>query len=182
MSMGITQDCNEFAAGGIDTLWIAPLDAVASVTIAAGVVTAITMEVGPPAGFFYKFEPYQETAVFTEDLEREQCVSKFTQSLQAVFPIRTTAKREAIMELANCCCGLVIVHRENTGKTWIWGLTKEKEATLPIGFGAQLSSGTTGTSGTAISDSNNETLSLQAISTFKAYELSSAFDMSTVTA
>ncbi len=182
MSMGIAKDCNDFGAGGIDTFWAAPLDAVAGVTIAAGVVTAITMEVGPPAGLFYKFEPYQETAVFTEELERAQLSSKFTQTLAAIFPIRSTAKREAIMELANCGCGLVIVHRENTGKLWIWGLTKDKEETLPIGFGAELASGTTGTSGTAISDSNNETISIQAVSTYKAYELSSAFDMSTVTA
>jgi len=179
---GIPQDCNEFGAGGIDKIWVAPLDAVASVTLAAGVVTAITMEVGPPAGLFYELIPYQETTVFTESLERAQVSSKFTQTLQALFPIRTTAKREAIMELVNCNCGLVIVHRENTGKLWIWGLTKDKEATLGISFGAQISGGTTGTSGTAISDSNNETLSFEAVSTFKAYEVDSAFDMSTVTA
>lgn len=182
LTTGIPADCNEFGAGGIDKVWVAPLDAVDSVTITAGVVTAITMVVGPPDGLFYEFIPYQETTVFNEPLERAQVSSKFTQTLQALFPIRTTAKRTAIMELVNCNCGLVIVHRENTGKLWIWGLTKDQEATLGVGFGAQLSSGTTGTSGTAISDSNNETLSFEAVSTFKAYEVASAFDMSTVTA
>lgn len=172
---GISGNCTDSCAGGIGRVYIAPSDAVDTVTAggAAGEIDAITMVVGPPAGVFYEFEFYQETASFTETLERPTGNASVVSSLTGTLICRSQEKRNAIMELASCACGLVVIHEEASGKRWIWGLTKDYLSTLAFGYNAQLVNNE-GVSGAAITDNNQETITVESKSSAKALELDAA--------
>ena len=170
---GISGNCSETCAGGIGRVWIAPASAVDTVTQggADGEIDGITMST-TPAGVFYEFEFYQETTSFTETLERPSGNASVVSSLTGSIICRSQTKRNAIQELASCACGLVVIHEEASGKKFIWGLTKDYLATLPFSYNAQLVSGE-GVSGAAITDQNQETITIEAKSTYKANELDS---------
>lgn len=172
---GVANSCADSCAGGIGRVWIAPADAVDTVTTGGsdGEVDSITMVLGPPAGVFYEFDFYQETASFSETLERAQGNASIVSSLTGSLICRSQAKRNAIMELASCSCGLVVIHEEASGKRWIWGLTKDYLDTLPFGYPAQLVSGE-GVSGAAITDNNQETITVESKAAAKALELDSS--------
>jgi len=121
---------------------------------------------------FYEFEPYQETANFTETGERANCNTVITQTLVGIFPCHDQATREAIQELQDCCCGFVIIHEENNGTRWIWG-TPNSLTGLGISYPAQLTNFETVT-GTAINDQNQSTITMTARGTVQALPLDSA--------
>jgi len=169
---GITGNCLDSCSGGIGRVYIAPSDAVTAVTQSlTGEIDSITMSAAP-VGVFFQFDFYQETASFTETLERPTGNASVVSSLTGSIICRSQEKRNAIMELASCACGLVVIHEEASGKRFIWGLTKEYLSTLPFSYNAQLVSGE-GVSGAAITDQNQETITIEAKSSYKANELDS---------
>lgn len=170
----LLQSCNDICAGGTERFWLAPADAVISVTLdGSEVVTALTMApaVPGPEGFFYEFEGYQETTGFTETLTGEAPNTSYEQVLNAVFRCRSQEKRNVIEELRSCACGVVVIHLEASGKRFIWGLNSAQVGS--IGYGAKLT-GNEGTSGVVLGDTNQESITLTARTTAKARELDAA--------
>lgn len=173
LNTDLLQLCNEQGAGGTSRFWLAPKDALVSVTTDPNeIVTAISMApaVPGPEGFFYEFEGYQETTSFTETLTGEAPNTSYEQVLTTIFRIRSQEKRNAIEQLRTCSCGLVVIHQELSGKRWIWGLDETQGA--GVGYSAKLT-GNEGTSGAAIGDNNQESITLTAKTTEKARELDS---------
>ena len=144
---GRTRNCATAISGGSNFLYLTDKEDVATVTVGAGGdVTGITMGVGL---IFYKFQFAPNTAVFTESLTNENCTTQ----------VRNQSDRNSIMELADCCCGMVAIHGENSGLAWLWGFDETEECFLTANEG---------TSGTAKSDPNEEIITLTAIATQKA--------------
>lgn len=169
LSSGLLVNCASSCAGGVSRFWVAAVEDIASLTITSGEITAITMEA---LATFFEFVPYEETANFTENIERANCNSVVTQQIQGIFPCRSQAVREAINELKNCCCGLVVIHEENNGQRWLWGAPKDLTA-LGIHYAAQLTASES-VSGTAINDQNQTTLTIQSRGTEQAFPVDAA--------
>lgn len=169
----LVQLCTDACAGGIERFWVAPFDAVDAVTLDTdGKVDSITMSAAP-VGVFFEFEAYQETTGFTETGTRENANTSYEQVLVASFICRSQEKRNVIEELQACACGLVVIHVEASGKRFIWGLRSSQNSDLGVGYSAQLT-GNEGVTGQAITDTNQETITITAKTTFKSRELDSA--------
>lgn len=154
---GRTRNCAASISGGSNFLYLTDKEDVATVTVGAGGdVTGITMV---STLVFYKFQFAPDTAVFTEALTNENCATQVTQTYVMNWRGRNQDDRNSIMELADCCCGMVAIHGENTGLAWLWGFDETEECFLTANEG---------TSGTAKSDSNEEIITLTAIATTKA--------------
>jgi hypothetical protein len=169
LTTGLSVSCSNSCAGGVARFWVASKEDVATLTITGGEVTAITT-VGVTK--FYEFEPYQETGVFTETGERANCNTVINQTLMAVFPCHAQTTREAIQEMQDCCCGFIVIHEENNGSRWIWGVPKDL-TTLGIHYPAQLTNFET-TSGTAINDQNQTSITLTSRGTVQALPVDTA--------
>ncbi len=169
LTTGLSISCSQSCAGGVARFWIASKEDIASLSITAGEVTAITMT--GITDVFYEFEPYQETGVFTETGERANCNTVITQTMVSIFPCHAQTTRDAVQELQDCCCGFVVIHEENNGTRWIWGTPKDITG-LGIHYAAQLTNFET-TSGTAINDQNQTTITLTARGTVQALPLES---------
>jgi len=157
---GRTRSCSTAISGGCNFLYLVDYEDVDSVTIGAGGdATGIVMN--PVGAVFYKFQFAPNTAVFSESITNENCATQVTQTFTMNWNGRKQADVNLIKDLADCCCGMVAIHGENTGTSWIWGYSETEEAFL---------SGVEGTSGTAKSDANQEIITLTAISTKKAVE------------
>jgi hypothetical protein len=171
LTAGISLGCSTSCSGGVSRFWLTSIDAITSITETAGLITAITMDA---AEVFYEFVPYQETATFVENIDRINCNSAGTDTLTAVFPCRSQTTREALEELLDCCCGLVVIHEETNGQRWLWGSTKAiNTAQTKVGFPAQLTN-VNGVSGAAITDQNQTTITVEAKVTFQALPVDSA--------
>ena len=155
LSTGYSVDCSLSCAGGLYRFWVASIGDISAVTFTSGELTAITM-VGSTK--FYEIIPFQETGSFVETGERVNCNTVVTQTITGVFPCHNQDVRELIVELKNCCCGFVVIHEENNGSRWIWGLTKNFTNT-GVQFPAQLTAFET-TTGTAINDQNQASVTL----------------------
>jgi len=157
VTAGRTRNCATSISGGSNFLYLVDKEDVATVTVGVGGdVTGITMGA---LLVFYKFQFAPNTAVFAEAMTNENCATQVTQTYTMNWNGRNQTDRNSIMELADCCCGMVAIHGENTGLAWLWGFDETEEAFL---FSND------GTSGTAKSDSNTEVIVLQAIATQKA--------------
>ncbi len=160
VTTGRTRNCATSISGGVEFVYLVDKEDVDSITIGANQeVTGIVMN--PIAAVFFKFEFAPDTAQFTEALTNENCATAVVQTLVMNWRGRNQDDRNSIMELANCCCGMVVIHGENTGVSWIWGFDQTEEAFL---------SAADGDSGAAKSDPNQEVLTLVANATKKARE------------
>lgn len=157
LTSGRTKQCASAISGGNKFLYLADLQDIDVVTIGLnGEVTGITMLA---AAIFYKYEFATDTAQFTEELTNENCSTLVVQQFVMNWRGRNQSDRNQIMEFADCCCGMVAIHCENTGTSWAWGFDDTEEIQL-------LSS--SGTTGLLKSDSNEEVITLQATATKKA--------------
>lgn len=97
---------------------------VASITVGTdGQVTAIV----PAAGKVFKaFENEAETVEFIEDGTFANKSSLFEQSITADWMGWTSADRTSLLALyKESPCGLVIVHEEESGVAFIWGINPD---------------------------------------------------------
>lgn len=171
LTAGLLQSCSTACSGGVSRFYLASIDDITSITETTGAITAITMLA---TKVFYEFVPYQETATFVENIDRINCNSAGTDTLNAVFPCRSQTVREALEELLDCCCGFVVIHEETNGQRWLWGSTKAiNAAQTKVGFPAQLTN-VNGVSGAAITDQNQTTITIEAKVTFQALPVDSA--------
>lgn len=154
-------------SGGAGTLYLANANEVSSVTTnASGAATAITLT--STAANFFEFEFRDFSAAFTETgtVDPVTKAKSVEQTFTGIWTCRNQADRNIIEELASSSCGLVAVHVENTGRYWVWGNIQVGGKTLSATL-----TGFEGQSGTAITDPNQETLTLTCSTTKKAIEL-----------
>jgi hypothetical protein len=148
--------CDTLISGGVKEIYMVDRSDVDTITVGVGGdVTAITMLA---AADFFKFEFASNTAQFTDTLDNT-AGTIVTQVIRMTWKGRSQDDINAIMALAACQCGLVVIHVENNGNTYIWGADETEEALL-------LNSN--GDSGTLKSDPNQEEVFIQAIATKKA--------------
>lgn len=148
-------------SGGNKVIYLLDKTQFVSLTLdGTGAATAITL-VAPLTDVFYKVEFYPNTAQYTEAMTNTDCSTAVTQTFNMIFKGRNQSDRNFIMELADCCCGLIAIHKEATGRLWIWGYGEGEEIFLNTNDAD---------TGTTLTDSNQEALSLQAIATIKAIE------------
>jgi len=150
-------------AGGIGKLYIANANQVTSITTnASAAVTAITMT--SSASVFYEIEFRDNSGAFTETVTQDPDTLSVAieQSLVGIINCRDQELRNLIQDMTNQACGLVIVHVENTGNYWIWGVETIGSKRRP----ARLTSAE-GLSGALFTDSNQETLTITCRTTNK---------------
>jgi hypothetical protein len=158
LTTGLVKVCDAIKSGGASSLHLTDRTNVVSLTIAIdGTVTGITMVA---LEVFLKFEFKANSAQFVEDATNEGGL-QVTQTFNQIWESFDQNQRNILMELAACNCGMVAIHRENTGKSWLWGFDETEEVYL---FGANRDSGT------AKSDPNQVAPVLQALATSFARE------------
>lgn len=107
------------ADGGIRVSYLAPCSDVADFTVAAGVVSAITMEA---AGSFTKFVYDDDgTASYNQEGARTNNKHTLTQTAVQKFAGLDQPKVNAGNALIDCCC-LVGVHFMNNGTAHVQGI------------------------------------------------------------
>ena len=168
LSAGRTTSCTSgtcSGGAGADYLYLANSNEVTSVTTnASGAATAITMSSGAT---FYQYDFRDESAQFTETVTVDDTTRSVSveQIFTGVWPCRNMTDRNLIMDMAGNACGMVAVHKEETGTYWIWGHT---------GTGSRkrvFVQTVEGDSGAALSDANQETLTLRCVATTKSVEV-----------
>jgi len=153
LTTGLTKSCNAIKSGGSNFLYLADRVDVDTITIGLdGEVTGITMVA---AAVFYKFEFAANQSQFLEALTNEGG-TQVTQTYNMIWESWDQNQRNKLMEMANCNCGMVAIHGENTGLSWIWGYDETEEVYLFTGDRD---------SGTAKSDTNQVAPVLQALAT-----------------
>ena len=153
ITSGLTKSCTDVKTGGSPFIYITDRTNVTSVTVGVNdEVTGITMVV---AEVFFKLEFAANKSQFLEALNNEGG-AQVTQTYNMVWESWTQDQRNVLLEMVACNCGMVVIHGENTGKSWIWGLNETEEAYLLTGDRD---------SGTAKSDINQASPVLQALST-----------------
>lgn len=143
---GITRDClgNN---GGIRKVWLANYDNVASLTVASGAITAISMSNSEK---FKLYEFARNTSSLTSNyaVNAENGTSYVESDLLMVFNRMDTSKRLEIVALAQG--NLVAIVEDNNGNKWYLG--KDFPVTINAGDGQ---------TGTARADRNGYTITLR---------------------
>ena len=106
-------------------------------------------------GVFYKYEFAANQSQFLEPSTNEGGF-QVTQTYNMVWESWDQAQRNSLEAMANCNCGMVAIHGENTGLSWIWGYDETEEVKLFTGDRD---------TGTAKSDTNQVAPVLQALAT-----------------
>ena len=158
ITSGLTKSCVDVKTGGSPFLYITDRTNVVSVTVGVNdEVTGITMVA---LEVFFKIEFASNQSQFLEALNNEGG-AQVTQTYNMVWESWTQTQRNVLLEMVRCNCGMVVIHGENTGKSWIWGLAETEEAKLFTGDRD---------SGTAKTDVNQVAPVLQALATTYAQE------------
>lgn len=170
LTAGIAVDCTtSCCSGGVNRIWIAKLEDIATVTRAADdAVSAIVMEVGPPAGVFYEIIPLEFTSTFTQSGTQENNNTSNDITLEMTFPCQDDDLRERIQEILNCCCGMALIVEYTNGYTVC--VIAQTDAGLDLKFGKVKTRSFEATSGAALSDPNQIVLTLGAFSNRLAVE------------
>lgn len=166
---GIARDCAP-SMGGIVEVFIAPAAAVTSLTLTSGIITAITLDSSDPS---YTFHPYQfprNTGSLSSNYTFDETTgARFVVSdLVMVFTKMETAKRVEIQALA--LGDAVAIVKDANGKFWYLG----KDAPLTPTAGD-------GLTGTARTDRNGYSITLQDNSLELPFEVDEAAVNSVVT-
>lgn len=161
---GRTTNCDNNCSGGVERFALANVADVESVTQDTTGVTAITMG---PSKVFYEMEFYEETGQFLENVTVQNCAVVVDQTLATTWKCRDMDGRNTIQEIAEACCGMICVHEESTGISWIWGHEKKQRVRLRTGAGD---------SGTTFDSSNQEVVTIGARAKKKAVRFVPGFD------
>lgn len=158
LTAGRTTDCTTNCSGGVERLWLANWADIDTLTEDTTGVTAITMVATKK---FYEFEFAEETGQYTETVTVNNCAVLVEQNLVSVWRCRDMTDRNAIMDIAENCCGMMAIHLEATGVLWMWGIDTKSRVRLTTGAGD---------SGTSFDTENIETVTVGARSKRKAVE------------
>ena len=168
---GWANNCTEGTCpGGVGSLYLINGNQYSSVTTSAnGAVSAINLT--SSAAVAYEFEFRQDSASFTETVTVDPVTKakSVVQTFTGVVSCRNQDLRDVLEEMAGQACGLVCVHAENTDKYWIWG-------NVSVGGVVRTATMTTneGTTGTAFTDPNQESVTITCTTSEKARTLTSA--------
>jgi hypothetical protein len=143
LTQGYTFDCKD-NIGGLKSVWFIGWNDVSSVTVASGLVSAITKSAGK---VFYKYQLVRNTASFTENIAGsiENGTVVYNQELTIVINKMNVSMRNEILLLAQN--NLMAVVEDQNGRYWLGGRYN----------GLDLLTGSSST-GTAQSDRNGYTL------------------------
>ena len=149
-------NCENICAGGIKRVWLTNRDDIATITYGlTGEVTAITMVVGPPVGKFFEVKLKTNTKQLIEqfNVTEDGCGITLTQTFTGIAPCFEQETRVFLQQVAKqSCCGMAVIHEENSGFVGIWGLIDD----LPVRLGG----GTQTDTGANLTDPNQVTLEL----------------------
>ncbi len=143
LTQGYTLDCKD-SIGGLQSVHIAAWEDLATVTSAAGIVTAITMDAGK---VFYKYDLVKESANFAEAINTnvQNGTVFYAQTLEVILNKLQVKSRNEILLLAKN--RLAVIATDNNGDKWFLGETQGLDIT---GGGSA--------SGTAFGDRSGYTL------------------------
>jgi hypothetical protein len=143
LTQGYTFDCKD-NIGGLKSVWFIGWNDVSSVTVASGLVSAITKSAGK---VFYKYQLVRNTASFTENIAGsiENGTVVYNQELTVVINKMNVSMRNEILLLAQN--NLMAVVEDQNGRYWLAGRYN----------GIDLLTGSSST-GTAQTDRNGYTL------------------------
>jgi hypothetical protein len=143
LTQGYTFDCKD-NIGGLKSVWFIGWNDVASVTVASGLVSAITKSAGK---VFYKYQLVRNTASLTENIAGsiENGTVVYNQELVVVINKMNVSMRNEILLLAQN--NLMAVVEDQNGRYWLAGRYN----------GLDLLTGSSST-GTAQTDRNGYTL------------------------
>lgn len=158
----ILKDCLP-NAGGIVKFWINNGDAIdpASVTTAAGIVTAATLELTASPFVEFQFNPNTSNYVENSTIDLATGTTFYEDIITLVLNRREAAKREKLLLIADGQPTLTIIVKDSLGLHWIFGLNDDK----------MYLTGNEGGSGTAKSDLNGYTLTFTGQSIEPAFEI-----------
>lgn len=142
-------------SGGINRIWIAKREDIDTIT--RGVndeVTGVTMVVGPPAGVFYEIKYLEFTAAFNESTTQENNNTSVDQTVEFTIPCGDDTLRQRLQELLNCCCGMVVIVE------YMGGFTKIIGDNVDLLYGRVKVRSIEGTSGAALSDPNQQVVTI----------------------
>lgn len=154
ISRGINTSC-DLSLGGLKTVYIANYDDVTSIKEKDGQIVGITMASGKK---FYEFRFKKNTASMTSTLNVSDNGNNISTDVSLSFQKQDTEKRLAISALS--MSELVVIVADANGKYWYLG--RDFSVTASAG-GAE--------SGTAFTDVNRYTITLQDISLDYPYEV-----------
>ena len=147
------QDCSKTCPGGIRRLWVANEDDIASITFGAnGEVDSYVMETGTN---FFEIKLKVNTKQLTEDVQvsDDGCTQSVIQTFEGIGGCWDQDVRDLLLELGKqSCCGIVVIHEENSGETVTWGYLED--------LYARLGSGTQTVTGANLTDPNQFTLQI----------------------
>lgn len=158
INAGIALDCID-SIGGIKKVWIGTGVTIASVTAASGVPGLLTTVTG--TGTLYEFEVPKDTSMYTENFNVAPTAGTvfYSQELTLVFHKLEAVKRDQLLLLAKNR-DMKIFFQDNNDKLWLMGKDR----------GAQISAGS-GSTGTAVGDANQYSITLTAQEPSMAYEI-----------
>jgi hypothetical protein len=159
LTQGYTFDCKD-NIGGLKSVWFIGWNDVASVTVASGLVSAITKASGK---VFYKYQLVRNTASFTENIAGsiENGTVVYNQELVIVINKMQVSVRNEILLLAKN--NMMAVVEDQNGRYWLAGRFN----------GLDLLTGVIGT-GTAQTDRNGYSLTFSGGEREAAPEVASA--------
>lgn len=154
---GLARDCSANMGGIIEAL-IAPYDDVTGITVTDGVISAITMASSKKFKK-YNFNKGTGSLTSTYSIDPASGVRYVTSDLLLQFNRMETTKRVEITALA--MSDLIVIVKDSNGKYWYLGKDE------PV-----CASASDGQTGTARSDVNRYTITLQDTSTELPFEVS----------
>lgn len=150
---GQSINCNKSCPGGVRKLWLANKDDIDEITYDTdGSVLTIVMVA---TKVFYEVQFKKNTKLFEETavIGADGCNVGWNQAFTGIGQCRDQETRNFLIELANqSCCGIVVIHEEQSGAVQLWGHLDENHASL--------GDGTVISTGTAITDPNQVTINL----------------------
>jgi hypothetical protein len=168
LTSGISLDCID-GLGGLETVYISTNAVITGSTGATGSPGLLTSVAG--TGAFYQFEVPKDTSSYTETINVSPTNGTvfYSQEITLIFHKMQAAKRDQILLLAKNRDSKV-VFKDTNGNFFLLGYSR----------GCQLSAGTA-TTGVAIGDSNQYSITLQGQEPQPAYQLSSLSALSSFT-
>lgn len=157
---GIMGSC-ENSMGGIIEVYINHFDQIDEVTVASDKISAITLKASGEKFHKYNFKRNTGSLTSTYTIDPANGVSFVTSDLSLVFAKQDTAKRIEISALA--LDDLVIIVKDANSKYWYLGYNEPVQA-----------SAATAQTGTARTDGNSYTITLQDTSLALPYEVDAA--------
>jgi hypothetical protein len=164
LTQGTTTNCNEKSVAGItDKIYLAnceDMDFSGWTVGASGEISAIAVQVG---GGFFEYQIKHDSGGYTGEFDGEAPNLFLNQTVTLILSGLSQERRNVIMEMVNCNCGMVGIVEDNNCKQWVLGVTYFESCTEWKCRGLRVATGTTETTGIdPTADQNEYTITLTA--------------------